>query len=304
MTLQHAEHARSPVEISLRGWAEVGLAATVSRAKHRSPAAAAGVAFYALLAFFPGVAALGSFLGLAGRPEGVERKLRFIADLVPADVFTVIAGEAPRFAQAEPGKLLSAGLIFAGLCVLSASSAVRQLMVALNVAYRRPESRSWVRRRLIATAFAAGITAAIAGEIGLLAKTGSLHASGAGGGEVAEVATKWAMTVLISLVSLTLLYRYAPDRRLARWRWITPGSLFAALAGVGTSLGASLYLTQVARYSHTYGGLGVLLGLAVWLWSAMMVVLAGAEVNYALECQTSAQTCEEPKAPLGAGAEA
>ncbi len=302
MTQQHAEHARSPIEISLRGWAEVGVAAGVSWARHRSPAAAAGAAFYALLAFFPGVAALGSFLGLAGRPERVEHKLRFISDLVPADVFTVIAGEAPRFAQAEPGRLLGAGLAFTALCVLSASSAVRQLMVALNVAYRRRETRSWLRRRVIAVTFAAGVTLAIAGEIGLLAKTGALRLEG-GDGEVLEVSMKWAMTVLISLVSLTLLYRYAPDRRLARWRWVTPGGVFAALAGVATSLGASLYLAQVARYSHTYGGLGVLLGLAVWLWSAMMVVLAGAELNYALECQTSAETCEEPSpAPFGAGA--
>lgn len=297
MTQQHAEHARSPVDISLRGWGEVALAAVTSWAKHRSPAAAAGVAFYALLAFFPGVAALGSFLGLAGQPEGLERKLRFLSDLVPADVFAIIAGEAPRFARAAPGTLLGGGLLFAALCVLSASSAVRQLMVALNVAYRRRETRSWLRRRMIATAFAAGITLAIAGEIGLLAKTGGLSGSEAGWGEAVELSVKWATTVLISLASLTLLYRYAPDRRPARWRWVTPGGVFAALAGVATSLGASLYLTQIARYSHTYGGLGVLLGLAVWLWSAMMTVLAGAEMNYALECQTSAETCEEPPEP-------
>ena len=80
MTQQHAEPAASPAQISLRGWGEVWLAAILSWLKHRSPAAAGGAAFYALLAFFPGVAALGSFLGLAGQPRGVEAKLAFLSD--------------------------------------------------------------------------------------------------------------------------------------------------------------------------------------------------------------------------------
>ena len=203
----------------------------------------------------------------------------------------MIVGEAPRFARADEAELLSAGLAFAAVSLLSASSAVRQLMVALNVAYRRREHRSWLRRRVIAAAFA--------GEIGLLARTGLFDASAEGRGEVVELALKWAINFLISVVALTLLYRYAPARRLARWRWVTPGSVFAALAGIATSVGASVYLREVARYEHTYGGLGALLGLAVWLWTAMMTVLAGAELNFAIEAQTSADTCA-PGDDLGA----
>jgi membrane protein len=292
MTQQHAENAASPADISLRGWGEVALAAGWSWMKHRSPAAGAGAAFYLLLAFFPGVAAMGSFLGLIQRPHAVEKKLQFIASLVPEEVYKVIVGEAPRFAAADPAKLLGATLLFAGLAVLSASSAVRQLMVALNVVYRREETRRWLRKRIIATAFATACVLAIGVEVALLARTRHFDTAREGWGEALELGWKWVSMLAVSVVFLTLLYRYAPDReRPARWRWVTPGSLFAAACGIATSVGASIYLSHVARYEHVYGDLGVLLGLAVWLWAGMMVVLAGAELNFAIECQTSADTC-------------
>ena len=99
MVARHVEAAASPGALSLRGWGEVLARAGKSWLHNRRPAAAAGAAFYLVLAFFPGVAAFGAALGLLGQPEGVERKLAALSDFVPADVFHVIAGEAPRFAR-------------------------------------------------------------------------------------------------------------------------------------------------------------------------------------------------------------
>lgn len=288
---------KSAVDADTDGLGRALRLAAKSWLKHRCPAAAAAASFYLLIAFFPGVAAFGSALGLLDRPERVERKLSVLSDLVPADVFHVIAGEAPRFAQGAHPKLLGAALVFAAFSVGAASSTVRQLMVSLNVAARAEETRHWALRRTLAVLFAAGVAVGLGGEAGLLIKTGELFAGRAPAGGL-ELVAKWTSALLLSTAVLALLYRVLPNRRPPSWRSVAPGAAAAAAAGLMNSLALSAYLAQVADYQRTYGGLGALLGLAVWIWLAMAAALGGAELNYALE-QRGEGGGEPPLAPDG-----
>ena len=94
------------------------------------------------------------------------------------------------------------------------------------------------------------------------------------------------MFVLI-ILGLAVLYRYGPSRRLMKWRWISVGSVSAALGWLAVSSLFSWYLGNFANYNATYGALGAVVGLIMWMWFSTIVVLVGAELNSEIEHQTA-----------------
>jgi membrane protein len=111
---------------------------------------------------------------------------------------------------------------------------------------------------------------------------------------------RWPLMFALIILGLSLLYRFGPSRRRARWRWISVGSIFAALAWLAMSSLFSWYLGNFANYNATYGALGAVIGLMVWLWLSAIVVLIGAELNSEIEHQTACDTTVGARAmPLG-----
>jgi len=104
---------------------------------------------------------------------------------------------------------------------------------------------------------------------------------------------------VLMILGLSVLYRYGPSRRLAKWRWLSVGSVFAALAWLAVSSLFSWYLGNFANYNATYGALGAVVGLMMWMWLSTIVVLVGAELNSEIEHQTAHDTTVGPAKPLG-----
>jgi membrane protein len=102
------------------------------------------------------------------------------------------------------------------------------------------------------------------------------------------------------ILGLSVLYRFGPSRRRARWRWISVGSIFAALAWLAMSSLFSWYLGNFANYNATYGALGAVVGLMMWMWLSTIVVLVGAELNSEVEHQTARDSTIGQEKPLGA----
>src|SRR5579871_1276978 len=97
-----------------------------------------------------------------------------------------------------------------------------------------------------------------------------------------------------------VLYRYGPSRRKPKWRWVTPGSLAASLLWLLASWLFSFYLGHFANYNATYGSLGALIGLLMWLWITFIVILLGAELDAEIEHQTARDsTVDGGEKPLG-----
>jgi len=111
---------------------------------------------------------------------------------------------------------------------------------------------------------------------------------------------RWPLMFVLIIVGLAVLYRYGPSRRLAKWRWISGGSVFAALAWLMVSSLFSWYLANFANYNATYGALGAVVGLMMWMWLSITVVLIGAELNSEIEHQTARDSTVGPAKPLGA----
>ncbi len=129
----------------------------------------------------------------------------------------------------------------------------------------------------------------------LLAKTG-LGASS----RIVVGSLRWVLLLGGMTLGLAVLYRYGPDRDDARWQWVSPGAIVAALMWVLGSMIFSVYTANFARYNETYGSLGAVVVLLLWLFLTALVVIIGAEINCELERQTARDSTVGPARPMGA----
>ena len=99
---------------------------------------------------------------------------------------------------------------------------------------------------------------------------------------------------------LACLYRFGPSRETAKWRWVTLGSVVAAVFWIAGSMAFSWYVSSFDSYNRTYGSLGAGVGFMVWIWLSVVIVLVGAELNAEMEHQTAQDTTVGEPQPLGA----
>jgi membrane protein len=295
-------HAIHPLQIPLKGWYDILWRAYREMQADRLLSIAGGVAFFVLLAIFPAITALVSAYGLYFSASTITNNLSLLDSVVPGNVLAIVHEQASRIA-ANSGRALSLGII-AGILVSlwSAMSGVKAMIDALNVIYEQKESRSFIKLNLVALVFTlAGFAAfllAIAAVVVL-----PLILSPIGLGSLTETLTRsarWPVLLVVLLIGLAGLYRYGPDRRQARWQWVSVGSLSAAITWIVASFLFSWYLTSFANYNATYGSLGAAVGLMIWLWISTIVVLLGAELNAEIEHQTARDSTIGPEKPLGA----
>jgi membrane protein len=258
--------------------------------------------FFVLLAIFPAITALVSAYGLLFSPSNITNNLSILNEVVPDNVLGIVREQANRIAS-NRGSALSLGIVVGILVSLwSAMSGVKAMIDALNVIYEQKESRSFIKLNLVALAFTlAGFAAFLVAIAAIVVVPFVL--SPIGFGNVAETLTRvarWPVLLILLLIGLAALYRYGPDRRAARWQWVTVGSAFAAMTWIIASFLFSWYLASFANYNATYGSLGAAVGVMIWLWISTTVMLLGAELNAEIEHQTARDSTVGIEKPLGA----
>jgi membrane protein len=294
-------HATHPLQIPWRGWYDILWRTYREMNSDRLLSIAGGVAFFILLAIFPAITALVSAYGLFFNTSAITNNLSLLNDVVPENVLSIVHEQANRIGS-NGGRALSTGIVVGILVSLwSAMSGVKAIIDALNVIYEQQEGRGFIKLNLVALVFTlAGFAAfllAIAAVVVL-----PLVLSPIGLGSLTETLTRigrWPVLLLVLLIGLALLYRYGPHRRAARWQWVSVGSVFAAVTWIGASFLFSWYLTSFANYNATYGSLGAVVGLMIWLWFSTIVVLLGAELNAEIEHQTARDSTVGDEKPLG-----
>jgi membrane protein len=105
--------------------------------------------------------------------------------------------------------------------------------------------------------------------------------------------------LLVVFFAIALLYRYGPNRRGARLRWITPGGIFAVLTWAAGSFALTTYVRNFDRLNEVYGSLGAVVALLLWFYMSALVTLIGAQLNAELELRTRRDTTHGPDRPPG-----
>jgi membrane protein len=243
--------------------------------------AAGGVTYALLVSLFPALAALVSVYGLLLDPVQVEQQVALLAHVMPAETAALIGDQLHKLVAASTNALsirAGAALLFA---LWSASRAVSGMINALDMAYHVKETRGFIQLN----ALAIGLTlAGLLGGTVTIALVGILPlvVQAVGLGSFAKwviLILEWPMLIGLVLTGLAVLYRYGPDRKVARWRWVSPGGVIATLLWMIGSVGFSVFVSYFNTYDRTYGSLGGVVVMLTWLWLSSFVALLGAVIN-------------------------
>lgn len=295
------EDATTPSQVPARGWRQILRRAWAESKSDQVPLLAAGVAFYSFMALFPAMIAAITLYGLVADPATVSRQADKLTSAMPADAASLITGQMKSIAD-SPHQSLGLGLVVALLLALwSAAGGVGNIVTAINIAYDEEERRGFVRRKLLSLALTLGAIVFVVVAIGFIGVAPAVLDSLVGGGPArwGFEAIRWVGLLVGINVALAVLYRYAPDRDQAQFRWVSVGAAVASLIWLVASLGFSLYVDNFSSYSKTYGALAGVVVLLLWLWITNLIVLLGAELNAEAEQQTARDTTRGPERPLG-----
>ncbi|MGD9740131.1 MAG: YihY/virulence factor BrkB family protein [Bauldia sp.] len=265
---------------------------------------AAGCTFYLLLALFPFLAAFVSLYGLLSDPAAVTEHLNLLAGFLPEAGLEIIRTQLDSLVSASAGALSFAAIGSLLLALWSANGGLKTLFEAMNVAYGRTEERTFIGLNLLTLGFTVGALILIIVMIGIIGVVPAvLRGVGLGSATEALIAIgRWPVLLAILVGGLMLLYRFGPSGERPTWREVLPGAVAAAAAWIVASLAFTWYLANFANYNATYGSLGAVIGLLMWTWISVFILIAGAELNALLEARREERVPAGLKAKLPAEA--
>jgi membrane protein len=293
--------AHAPFQFPLRAWRDIFVRTYRETLDDHLLALAAGVTFYSLVALFPAIAAGVSVYALFADASTIAKHLSIVSDIVPTEALTLLSQEITRIASKSDGRLTLGFIVGLLIALWSANAGMKSVFDALNVIYDEEEKRGIIRLNLISLLFTAGGIAASGLAVGVVIVFPLvLAAFGLSSLDFPIIGSlRWPAMFFLAICGLAVLYRYGPSRRLAKWRWITVGSVTAALAWLTVSALFSWYLGNFADYNATYGALGAVVGLMMWMWLSTIVILVGAQLNSEIEHQTAEDSTVGRPKPLG-----
>ena len=247
----------------------------------------ASLSYYFLLALFPMFLFLVSLVGAAGPgSEMRESIISGLGRLAPGSASDLVQNVINQTFKNSNGIKLAAGILGA---LWAASGGMDAVVVSLNVIYGVTETRPWWKQKFTIVGLTMSLAALIIVALVLVlygGKIGQLIASYVGLGNIFRIAWKvlqWPVSFAAMFLSFSLVYYFAPNLDERKWYWVTPGALAGVTLWLLASLGFRVYLHFFNSYSATYGSLGAVIILMLWLYMTGFAILIGGEVNWVIE---------------------
>lgn len=240
---------------------------------------------FALFPMFIVVAAAGSMFAQASGVEDPTAELMAMGlDTLPADARSVIEGQLNSLLSSTQPGLLSFGLLAA---LWAGSGGIKAVIKGMNRAYDVQETRPFWRANLVALALTLLMAVAVIGGF-LMLVVGQFFVEqvattfGDGGWQQTVVSlARWPLVVLLLIVGMAFLYWAAPNAKLP-FRWISPGAVLFVIGWLVATAAFGFYVSNFANYNQTYGALGGVIVLMLWLYLTNIILLVGAELNAVL----------------------
>ena len=248
---------------------------------------AAQLSYYALLALFPALIFLTALMGLFSVQSFMPELMNYLRNVLPADALSMVQRFLTQVAEGSGANILSLGALGA---LWASSSGVTAIMDALNVVFGvKEDRRPFWRVRLTAIVLTTGLAGFVIMSLALVLYGPTI------GRWIADLmgfdvvftwiwnVLQWPVIATLMLIVVAAIYHICPDRRHKRWRWVTPGSVFAVLMWLLVSLGFKAYVDNFGDYNKVYGSIAGVIVLMLWFYWSGMVLLLGGEINAEIE---------------------
>jgi len=245
---------------------------------------AAQVAFYFIFALFPLLLFLLSLFGLVlGSAENMRQELFvYLGQVIPTSAVSLIQQTLTEVVNESSGGKLTFGFV---LALWSASAGIDSVRIVLNDVYDLEETRSWWKYKLISVLLTLGLTLLVIFVIATIFYGTQFLTSvfASAGLESSARIVGGILSFILIIIALNLafafLYAFVPNHTPFTWKWITPGAVAAVVLWLVFSFGFRIYLAFFDSYAKTYGSLGAIIILLLWLYLTALVILIGGVIN-------------------------
>ncbi len=294
-----ASDAVWPQHIPLRAWGAILRRAGRHVLSDRLQVASAGIAFFAVLSIAPLLVTALSVYGAVNTPAQALEQMSSVVGRLPPELQPLVADQLTTITAASTQVNTFRGLTGLVIALWTATTAATYLIDALTHAYHETETRGFLHRTGLALTVVLG-GAVLLGAVIWVAGIVARAADGAPQPvRLLVTVLAWPALAAVVAVVLALLYRFTPDRKQARWRWISGGATIATLLWLATSIGLFAYVQSLGNYETTYGSLAGVAISMFWLWITVFLVIVGATINAEAERQTVRDSTVGPEQPLG-----
>jgi membrane protein len=245
----------------------------------------AQLAYYFLFALFPMLIFLTALVGYLPVPHSLENLIDYLSQVLPPAATVLLRTTVKEITDKPRGGLLSFGL---AATIWAASSGIHALTNSLNIAYGVKATRPWWRERILALSLTFGISMFVICSLGLIFISDSTGARLANYFKFSSGLRSFFSLLhfpflIVSVwFGLELIYFIAPNLK-RKWKWFTPGAIFALVTWLTISFLFKYYVVRISNYTLTYGSLGSVIVLMLWLYFTSMAILVGGEINGVVE---------------------
>lgn len=260
---------------------------------------AAGVAFYAMFAVFPGLAAIVALWSLWFDPTVINDYLRVADEFIPESAHDILHAQIDSLLSGGRTSIGWASFVSFMIATIAARAGVDALVRGLNAAYG-VRSHSTIAGFLLAYVLTLAIVGIVLMGLALIVIVPivlNVMSSGALRSWLVTAAP-WGAMFLIVITGIGILYRYGPNVKTPRTPIYTWGALFAALLWAAASIAFSAYLTSFNSYNRIYGSIGAVVALLMWFYLAGFSVLLGALINVEVARRRRVAAAREARAAL------
>jgi membrane protein len=247
---------------------------------------AAQVAFYFSFALFPLLLFLMSLIGIiiSDKTDLQNQLFTILGEVMPKSAFDLVKTTLNEVTSNASGGKLTFGIL---ITLWSASAGIDNMRGTLNEVYNLKETRSWFKAKLTSFLLTLGLGVLILITLGLIVYgSQTLDAVLPIDSPYILVALEWILVLALLLLAFAFLYNFAPNHDPFEWKWITPGAVIGVVLWILFSFAFRLYLRYFDSYAATYGSLGAMIILLLWLYLTALVILIGGAINAILDEKT------------------
>ncbi len=248
---------------------------------------AAQVAFYFTFALFPLLLFTISLFGLilSSADELRTEMFLYLRQMMPTSAYLLVFNTIEEVRESSSGGKLTLGIL---AVVWAASAGIDNIRIALNGVYNLTESRAWWKTKLLSLGLTFGLGILITLALGIIFY-GSKFVNLLLGWINFSISSpfflgilQWAINLAVLTTIFAIIYNFLPEHKNRKWVWISPGAIVAIILWLLLSYGFRFYLGYFNTYNKTYGSLGAVIILMLWLYLTALVILIGGAINSVL----------------------